>query len=121
MMEIGRVFVKTAGRDAGKKGVIVDVLEGSFVMVDGQVRRKKCNIRHLEPVKTCLKMEKNAPHETVVAELKKIGIEVAEKKVKETKEKPKRARKVKAKAEPAAKKTAEKPAKKTRKKKTPTS
>ncbi len=79
MIEVGRLFVKTAGRDAGKKGLIVNVMDSSFVMVDGQVRRKKCNIRHIEPLDTLLKITMDAPHEEVVSELKKIGIEVKEK------------------------------------------
>ena len=101
MMNIGQVCIKIAGRDAGMKGAIVDVLEGSFVMVDGQVRRKKCNIKHLEPLAMRIEIGKNAPHEEVVKELKKLGIEVSEKKTKEKKEKP-------VKAKPAAKKPAKK-------------
>jgi len=45
---IGRVCMKIAGRDAGKIGVIVDTLENGFVLIDGAVRRRKCNVMHLE-------------------------------------------------------------------------
>ena len=41
--------VKIAGRDAGGRAVIVDVLDDNFVLIDGGVRRRKCNIIHLEP------------------------------------------------------------------------
>ncbi|MAG08197.1 50S ribosomal protein L14e, partial [Candidatus Woesearchaeota archaeon] len=47
--QIGRLVVKTAGRDAGKKALIVDSLDKSHVLIDGETRRRKCNIAHLEP------------------------------------------------------------------------
>jgi large subunit ribosomal protein L14e len=85
MYELGRICVKTAGRDARLKCVIIDVLEGNFVMIDGQTRRKRCNIAHLEPLDKVLKVKKNASHDDVAEILKKEGIEVAEKVVKEKK------------------------------------
>jgi large subunit ribosomal protein L14e len=120
MYEIGRLCVKTAGRDSRLKCVIVEVLEGYFVMIDGQTRRKKCNIKHLEPLDKVLKIKKNALHEEVVEALKKEGIEVAVKEVKEKKAKADRAvknRKVKPaetteKKEEKPKKTAAKKTKK---------
>ncbi|RLG55185.1 MAG: 50S ribosomal protein L14e, partial [Candidatus Hydrothermarchaeota archaeon] len=49
-IEIGRVCVKTAGREAGKRCVIVDIIDKNFVLVDGpEVQRRRCNIKHLEP------------------------------------------------------------------------
>jgi large subunit ribosomal protein L14e len=91
MYEIGRLCVKIAGRDSRLKCVIVEVLEGTFVLIDGQTRRKKCNIKHLEPLDKVLKIKKNASHEDVVEALKKEGIEVAVKEVKEKKAKADRA------------------------------
>ncbi len=86
MIEVGRLVVKLAGRDAGLKGIIVDVVDDNYVLIDGQVRRKKCNIKHLEPLDKVVKISKNADHKEVVAEFKKLGIEIKEKKAK--KEKP---------------------------------
>jgi large subunit ribosomal protein L14e len=110
MYEIGRLCVKTAGRDSRIKCVIVDVLEGHFVLIDGQTRRKKCNIRHLEPLDKVLKIKKNASHEEVVDILKKEGIEVAEKVVKEKKPKAEKSLQA-AKKEKVPEKMAEKPKK----------
>jgi large subunit ribosomal protein L14e len=115
MIEIGRIVVKTAGRDAGKKGVVIDIVDDNFVLVDGQLRRKRCNILHLEPLAEKAAVEKNASHEAVISELKKAGIEVAEKKSKQKADKPKKARKSKA---PVAEKK-DKPAKKAAVKKAP--
>lgn len=116
MFEIGRVCVKIAGRDAGSKCVVIDVLDLNFVMVDGQTRRRKCNLRHLEPLETIVKVRKNASNAEVVTALKEAGIECSEKKPiekKDTKKRPTRIKKVKVKA--AAKeekpKKAAKPAK----------
>ena len=89
MYEIGRLCIKIAGRDARKKAIIVDILDGFFVLIDGQVRRRKCNIKHLEPLDKILKIKKNASHSEVVDILKKEGIEVVDTKPKEKKEKTK--------------------------------
>ena len=97
MIEVGRVCVKLSGREAGKKCVIVEIMDNSYVLIDGDVRRKKCNVKHLEPLDKVLKLSKGADHSIVVAEFKKLGIELREKKSKEKKERPKKTRKVKAK------------------------
>jgi len=91
MFEIGRLVVKIAGRDAGLKGVIIDKLNDNYVLIDGQVRRRKCNIKHLEPLNKVIKIKKNASHKEVVDALKKLKIEVKERKPK--KDKPPRPRK----------------------------
>ena len=88
MIDIGRVCVKTAGRDAGRKCVIVDVLDKNFVMVDGEARRKRSNLVHLEPLSTKLDIKKNASSEEVMAAFKEIGIDIKERKPKQHAEKP---------------------------------
>ena len=50
-IEKGRVCVKIAGRESGKKCVIVDVIDENFVEIVGnEVKNKRCNVKHLEPV-----------------------------------------------------------------------
>jgi len=54
MLELGRIVLKIAGREAGKYAVIVEKLDDNFVLVTGpksitRVKRRKCNIDHLEP------------------------------------------------------------------------
>jgi large subunit ribosomal protein L14e len=82
MFEIGRLCVKIAGRDSRLKCIIIDVLDGKYVMIDGQTRRKRCNINHLDPTTKLLKIKKGASHEEVLDALKKEGIEVTERKTK---------------------------------------
>ncbi len=95
MIEVGRLCLKTAGRDAGGKCVVVDILDGNFVLIDGETRRRKCNILHLEPLGEVLKIKKGASHEDVAEALKEKGIEVRSTKPKEKTERPKRIRKKK--------------------------
>jgi large subunit ribosomal protein L14e len=118
MIEVGRLCVKTAGRDAGGKCVIVDVLDNNFVTIDGNVRRRKCNVAHLEPLKDVIKISKGASHETVKKEFDKLKIPVWETKSKPKTEKPKRVRGKKKKAEEKKETKGKKkaPAKKTAKK-----
>ena len=50
-IEVGRVCVKIAGREAGEKCVIVEVIDDKFVEVVGTtIKNRRCNIKHLEPV-----------------------------------------------------------------------
>ncbi len=86
-MEIGRLCVKVAGRDAGRMCVVVDTLENNFVLIDGDVRRRKCNILHLEPLPEVLNLKKGASHADIAKEFKKLGIAVWETKSKKKTEK----------------------------------
>jgi len=127
MIEIGRLCIKTAGRDAGKKCVIVEILDERFVLIDGETRRKKCNQLHLEPLTDKIDIKKGASHADVTAEFKKLGLTARETKPKAKKIRPRKLRRSKLatkasaktegkKAKKAVKKT-EKRAAKTKKKK----
>lgn len=75
MIEVGRLCIKTAGRDAGKKCVVVDAIDEHTVLVDGETRRRKCNIMHLLPLRQTIEVKKGASHEEVAEALKKWKIE----------------------------------------------
>ncbi|MBW2979973.1 50S ribosomal protein L14e [Candidatus Woesearchaeota archaeon] len=113
MIEVGRLCLKIAGRDAGGKCVVVDVLDDKFVTIDGNVRRRKCNVLHLEPLKDVIKIDKGASHDAVKAEFDKLKISVWETKKKEKTTRPKKVRGKKKKVEK------EKEAKKGKKAKSP--
>ena len=57
MIEIGRVCIKTAGRDSGELAVVLTDSQNNLVLVDGNVRRKKCNVKHLEPTSKLLNLK----------------------------------------------------------------
>ncbi|MBI2666039.1 50S ribosomal protein L14e [Candidatus Woesearchaeota archaeon] len=89
----GRVVLKIAGRDAGRKAVVVEELDNTFVLVDGDVRRKKVNVKHLEPTAETLKISSGASHEEVASAFKKLGLPVWETKAKTPAERPQQKRK----------------------------
>ena len=93
VIEVGRLCVKIAGRDAGKKCVIVDILDDNYVMIDGETRRKRCSIKHIEPLKETIKIKKKASHDVVVTAFKKLNIIIKPKKTKTKSERPRKVRK----------------------------
>lgn len=67
-MKVGTVCVKIAGRDAGQQCIVVEELDNGMVLIEGATRRRKCNVKHLEPVGES-KIKKGATHEAVMKEL----------------------------------------------------
>lgn len=83
LFEVGRVCVKKAGREAGRRCVVVDVIDRNFVLVTGPkdvtgVRRRRANVDHLEPTDVKLDIKKGASDEEVKKALKKAGLLKAE-------------------------------------------
>ena len=86
MLDVGRVCVKLAGRDAGKTCVIVDVLDKEYVLVDGETRRRKVNVQHLEPTAKTIDVAKGASHDDVKSAFKThLQIDLPDKKPKAAK------------------------------------
>jgi large subunit ribosomal protein L14e len=103
--EVGRVCIKKTGREAGKQCVVVDIIDKNFVLVTGPkqvtgVKRRRCNVDHLEPTDLKISIKRGADDETVAKTLlKALGREEAvEEKTKPTRKK----RKTKAEAEKGA-------------------
>ena len=100
MVEIGQLAIKIAGRDGGNFCAIVDKIDDNFVLIDGNVRRKKCNIGHLEFLDKSIKIKKGVSTAEVKKELEKLGIKPVKKGAKkEKKARPLKQRKTKAKTE----------------------
>jgi len=109
IFEVGRLCVKIAGRDAGRTCVVVEAVGNGYVIVDGDVRRKKVNIKHLEPLDKTVNVKSKASSADVKKAFEKEGLSVWETKAKKAAERPRRMKKVKSKA------STEKPAKKAKK------
>jgi len=92
-MKVGTLCIKLAGREAGNKCVIVEIIDDTYVMIDGNVRRKKCNIAHLEPLAQTIDIKSKASHEDVVKAFKEMDIEIKEKRSKPKTERPRKIRK----------------------------
>ncbi|MDP3698127.1 MAG: 50S ribosomal protein L14e [Nanoarchaeota archaeon] len=105
IFEVGRLCVKIAGRDAGRTCVVVEAAGNGYVIVDGDVRRKKVNVRHLEPLDKTVNVKSKASSADVKKAFEKEGLSVWETKAKNAAERQKKqkAKKVKAEATKAAK------------------
>jgi large subunit ribosomal protein L14e len=63
-IEVGRVCIKTAGREAGQKCVIVEIIDEKFVEVVGcSLKNRRCNIKHLEPTTQSLELKSDDAEE----------------------------------------------------------
>jgi len=75
VIEVGRIVVKTRGREAGRKAVVVEIVDNNFVVVTGPksvtgVKRRKVNINHIEPTDKKIDIPKGADDKTVEDKLK---------------------------------------------------
>ncbi|MHA1785113.1 MAG: 50S ribosomal protein L14e [Candidatus Helarchaeota archaeon] len=75
VFDIGRICVKIAGREAGRKCVIVEKLDKNYVIVTGppkisKVRRRRANMKQLEPTNEVLKIKKGISDEDLEKILK---------------------------------------------------
>ena len=88
MLSPGRVCRKTSGAEKGNICAILENIDDKFVIVDGDVKRRKCNIRHLEPLNQVINLDNTMSTEDVKKELSALGYEIHEKrkKAKENKE-----------------------------------
>jgi large subunit ribosomal protein L14e len=69
-IEVGRVCLKIAGREAGGSCVIVDIVDKNFVVVTGPktvsgVKRRRVNVNHIEPTRTKIDIKRGATDEEV--------------------------------------------------------
>lgn len=76
-IEVGRICVKATGREAGKRCVIVELADKSFVLITGPksvtgVRRRRANINHIEPLQDKVEIKRGATDEEVADALKKL-------------------------------------------------
>jgi len=87
-IEVGRICVKLTGREAGRKCVIVDLIDKSFVLVTGPktvtgIKRRRTNINHIEPLEDKIAIKRGASDEEITEALKASGkLEAMSQKVK---------------------------------------
>ncbi len=78
-IEIGRICLKVAGREAGRKCVIVDIIDENFVLITGPksltgVKRRRVNIKHIEPLDKRIKIKRGASDEEVLKAIAEEGL-----------------------------------------------
>lgn len=79
LLDTGRVCVKTAGREAGRYCVIIKKMDDNFVLVTGpkvatKVKRRRCNLEHLEPLEDKVEIKAEASDEEVLKAYQKAGL-----------------------------------------------
>jgi len=77
-VEVGRICMKTAGRENGKKCVIVDVMDKSFALITGPktitgVKRKRVNLNHIMPLDDKIDLKRGALDDEVTSALTTSG------------------------------------------------
>lgn len=76
--EIGSICIKKFGKDAGKKCVIIDFIDKSFILITGPktlsgIGRRRVNMRHLEPTGEEVKISSGADDKDVLNAIKVAG------------------------------------------------
>jgi large subunit ribosomal protein L14e len=77
-IEVGRICVKQSGRENGKKCVVIDVMDKSFVLVTGPkkitgIKRRRVNINHIMPLQDKIEVKRGASDEEVAQALEATG------------------------------------------------
>ena len=78
-LEVGTLCMKVVGREAGKLCTIVKNIDKTFVTVTGprlvtDVKRRRCNIQHLEPTEIKLDIKEDASDEEIIEAYKKANV-----------------------------------------------
>lgn len=78
-INIGAVCMKIVGREGGGICTVVKKVDKTFVIVTGPklvtgIKRRKCNVLHLEPVGISLDVKEDAKDEEVIEAYKKSGV-----------------------------------------------
>ena len=73
-IEIGRICIKIKGRESGKKCVIVDIIDKSFVLITGPetltgVKRRRANVKHISSTENSLSIKRGSSDEEVIKTL----------------------------------------------------
>ena len=73
-IDVGRICVKLVGREAGKKCVIVDVVDKNFVLITGPqqlngVKRRRVNVNHVEITERKINIKRGESDEELVKAL----------------------------------------------------
>lgn len=73
-IDVGRVCVKLVGREAGKKCIIVDLVDKNFVLITGPkqvngVKRRRVNVNHIETTERKVAIRRGETDEELIKAL----------------------------------------------------
>lgn len=80
LFEIGTVVVITHGRRAGKKAVVVDIIDENYVLITGPkslngIKRRRMNISHLMPINLNFEIDRGAEDEEILGAIEERNLE----------------------------------------------
>ena len=78
-LDVGTVCMKVAGREGGAVCCVVKPVDKTFVMITGPklvtgIKRRRCNIEHLEPVGIKMDIKEDATDEEIIEAYKKSNV-----------------------------------------------
>ncbi len=78
-LSVGTVCMKVAGREGGSVCTVIKPVDKTFVMVTGPklltgIKRRRCNIEHLEPTEIKLGIKEDATDEEIIEAYKKANV-----------------------------------------------
>ncbi len=78
-VEVGSIVIKLRGREASRYAVVVKKIDENFVLITGPkaltgVKRRRCNIMHLEDTGLKLNIKEDASDEEVLNAWKESGL-----------------------------------------------
>jgi len=78
-LNVGTVCMKVAGRESGSICTVIKPVDKTFVMVTGPrlvtgIKRRRCNIEHLEPTEIKLDIKEDATDEEIIEAYKKTNV-----------------------------------------------
>ena len=70
-IQIGRICVKTQGREKGLKCIIADIIDKNFLLVTGPptisgVKRRRVNVKHIQPLDYMIGINRGMSDEEIV-------------------------------------------------------
>ncbi len=76
-VDVGRICVKLLGREAGKKCLIVDIVDKNFVLITGPkqlngVKRRRVNVGHIEPTERKVNIKRGESDEELIKALDEV-------------------------------------------------
>ncbi|MEM1587060.1 MAG: 50S ribosomal protein L14e [Candidatus Bathyarchaeia archaeon] len=78
-IEVGRICVKIRGREAGRRCIVLDIIDRNYALITGPknitgVRRRRVNINHLKPTEDLIKIRRGAADEEVYKAIVEAGL-----------------------------------------------
>ena len=69
-IQIGRICVKTQGREKGLKCIIADINDKNFLLITGPpkvsgVKRRRVNVKHIQPLDSMININRGMSDEEI--------------------------------------------------------